>query len=77
MGTPDATWGELVTACVVPRPGATLTLDDLRVFARERLSVYKVPRALRLLAALPRNAMGKVQKKALLTGAPAGMERDA
>jgi acyl-coenzyme A synthetase/AMP-(fatty) acid ligase len=35
-------------------------------FARARLAPYKVPRALRLLTALPRNAMGKVQKKALL-----------
>jgi malonyl-CoA/methylmalonyl-CoA synthetase len=68
IGVPDATWGECVTACVVPRPGATLTLDDLKAFARDRLAVYKIPRALRLLDALPRNAMGKVQKK-LLHGA--------
>ncbi len=66
VGEPDATWGERVTACVVVRPGAALTLDELQAFARERLAVYKVPRALRLLPALPRNAMGKVQKKQLL-----------
>jgi len=63
---PDSTWGELVTACVVTRPGSALTLDALAAFARERLAVYKVPRALRLLHELPRNAMGKVQKKQLL-----------
>jgi malonyl-CoA/methylmalonyl-CoA synthetase len=66
VGEPDLTWGERVTACVVVRAGAALTLDDLQAFARERLAVYKVPRALRLLPALPRNAMGKVQKKQLL-----------
>jgi malonyl-CoA/methylmalonyl-CoA synthetase len=66
IGEPDATWGERVAACVVARAGATLGLEELQAFARERLAVYKVPRALRLLPALPRNAMGKVQKKQLL-----------
>jgi malonyl-CoA/methylmalonyl-CoA synthetase len=68
IGLPDPTltWGDLVTACVVPRAGATLTLDELKAFARDRLAVYKIPRALRLLNALPRNAMGKVQKGQLI-----------
>jgi malonyl-CoA/methylmalonyl-CoA synthetase len=66
IGEPDETWGERIAACVVARAGAALTLDDLQAFARERLAGYKVPRALRLLPELPRNAMGKVQKKQLL-----------
>jgi malonyl-CoA/methylmalonyl-CoA synthetase len=65
LGTPDATWGELVTACIVARPGATPTLEELQTFARSRLAGYKLPRALRLVDALPRNAMGKVQKQRL------------
>jgi acyl-CoA synthetase (AMP-forming)/AMP-acid ligase II len=66
IGAPDPTWGERVTACVVLRPGApALTLEELDRFARAQLAPYKLPRALRLLDALPRNAMGKVQKKAL------------
>jgi malonyl-CoA/methylmalonyl-CoA synthetase len=66
-GVADATWGERVTAWVVAR-GAPPTLADLQTFARERLAPYKLPRALELLAQLPRNAMGKVQKQRL--GAP-------
>jgi malonyl-CoA/methylmalonyl-CoA synthetase len=68
IGAPDPTltWGDLVTACVVLREGAALTLDDLKLYARDRLAVYKIPRALRICAALPRNAMGKVQKKQLM-----------
>ncbi len=66
VGEPDATWGERIAACVVARDGHSLTLEELQAFARERLAPYKVPRALRLLPALPRNAMGKVQKKLLL-----------
>jgi malonyl-CoA/methylmalonyl-CoA synthetase len=66
IGVPDTTWGEVVTACVVAR--AALSLDELVDFARDRLAPYKVPRALRVVDALPRNAMGKVQKKLLLSG---------
>ncbi len=67
-GVPDATWGERVTAWVVARgtpAGTPLTLADLQTFARERLAPYKLPRALELVAELPRNAMGKVQKQRL------------
>ena len=73
IGVPDPTltWGDLVTACVVLRDGASLTLDELKEFARDRLAVYKLPRALRVCAALPRNAMGKVQKKQLMDAEPA------
>jgi len=76
VGLPDPTltWGDLVTACVVPRAGATLTLDALKAFARDRLAVYKIPRALRVLDALPRNAMGKIQKKQLVAALTAGEE---
>ena len=52
-------------ACAVLRAGAELSLFDLQTFARERLAPYKLPRALRLLPELPRNAMGKVQKTRL------------
>ena len=65
VGLPDPTWGERVTACVVPRPAATLTLEVLQAFARDRLAAYKLPRELRLVDALPRNPMGKVQKQLL------------
>jgi malonyl-CoA/methylmalonyl-CoA synthetase len=63
IGVPDETWGDRVTACCVLR--APLTIEELRAWGKERLAVYKVPQELRVLDALPRNAMGKVQKKAL------------
>ena len=63
IGVPDETWGERVCACAVVR--APLELEELRTFCKERMAVYKVPRELRVLTALPRNAMGKIQKKSL------------
>jgi malonyl-CoA/methylmalonyl-CoA synthetase len=66
VGQPDAEWGEVITACVVLRPGRSLTLDELKEFCRDKLAPYKLPRRLRLLGELPRNAMGKVTKPALV-----------
>jgi malonyl-CoA/methylmalonyl-CoA synthetase len=65
VGVPDATWGEQVGAVLVLRTGHSLTLEELRRWARERLAVYKVPGRLVLTETLPRNAMGKVVKPAL------------
>lgn len=65
VGLPDDTWGEAVAAAVVLRPGAELSLESLRDWARGRLSPYKLPRRLACVAALPRNAMGKVTKPAV------------
>ncbi|MEX2272304.1 MAG: acyl-CoA synthetase [Vicinamibacterales bacterium] len=62
VGIPDDEWGERVSACVQLAPGAALTLDELQTFARARLAPYKIPRALQIVEALPRNAMGKVLK---------------
>ncbi len=62
VGVEDPEWGEKICAAVEPR-GAEPTLAELQAWARERLAPYKVPRALRCVSALPRNAMGKVLKQ--------------
>ena len=62
VGIEDAEWGERVALAVELRPGADVSLEDLQRWAKEQLAPYKVPRALRAVAALPRNAMGKVMK---------------
>jgi len=62
VGVADEEWGERVSAAVELHDGATLTLPDLQSWAKPRLAPYKIPRDLRPLAALPRNAMGKVTK---------------
>src|SRR3989475_574774 len=71
VGVDDPEWGERVCVAVEPR-GAELTLAELQAWAKEHLAPYKLPRALRCVAALPRNAMGKVTKPdvARLFGAP-------
>lgn len=65
IGTPDERWGEAVTAVVVPRSGAEVTLDAVQAHARQHLGGYKVPRRLHVVDQLPRNASGKVLKHTL------------
>lgn len=65
IGAPDPVWGEIVTAFVVARDGTSPGTDALQAFARERLAVYKIPRVVNFVSALPRNAMGKIQKQRL------------
>jgi malonyl-CoA/methylmalonyl-CoA synthetase len=62
VGLEDPEWGERVAAAVELAPGEALSLGQLQEWARERLAPYKVPRTLLPVAALPRNAMGKVVK---------------
>ena len=62
VGRPDPRWGEVPVACVVPRPGAGLSREDVLGLFRDRLARYKHPRDVVFLDALPRTVMGKVQK---------------
>ncbi|CAG8544767.1 2540_t:CDS:10 [Paraglomus occultum] len=68
VGVEDAEWGQRVGAVVVPmHKNTAITLNVLREFAKDRLASYKLPTLLKLYDdALPRNAMGKVNKKELL-----------
>jgi len=66
FGIPDPQWGELVMACVVLKPGATLTDNDLIAFCRRSLATYKLPRRVEFSETdLPKNSSGKVLKKIL------------
>jgi malonyl-CoA/methylmalonyl-CoA synthetase len=62
VGIRDEEWGERVCVAVELQPGARLSIDELQGWARTRLAPYKVPRELRSVDRLPRNAMGKVIK---------------
>lgn len=65
IGLPDPDFGEAVSAVVVPEPGAALDPEAIRRQAREQLAAFKVPKAVHIVDALPRNAMGKVEKARL------------
>lgn len=65
IGVPDETWGEAVHAVVVPRAGREIDPDALIAWTREGLAGFKCPKSVERSEALPRNAAGKVLKRAL------------
>ena len=65
FGVPHPDFGEGVTAAVVLQPGAQLSEADILDSVRSRLARYKLPKRILLVAELPRNTMGKVQKNVL------------
>jgi malonyl-CoA/methylmalonyl-CoA synthetase len=65
VGVPHADFGEAVVAVVVMRPGASLAPAQVVTALKAAIAHFKVPKHVRLVEALPRNAMGKVQKKLL------------
>jgi len=64
VGATDARWGEVPVAFVVPRPGQAMP-GDLDAWCRRSLAGFKVPARFLSLDALPRNAMGKVERTVL------------
>ena len=65
IGVEDETWGESVMAFIGLRDGTRLEYDDLKRWCDGKMSSYKIPKAIKIIDALPRNAMGKVTKTEL------------
>jgi non-ribosomal peptide synthetase component E (peptide arylation enzyme) len=66
VAMPDETLGERTCIYVVPKPGETVTLDEVKAYMQEKgIAVYKVPERLEIVEAIPRNPVGKILKKVL------------
>jgi long-chain acyl-CoA synthetase len=62
VGLPHERWSEAITAFVVPKPGETIDPAGLIAALKERLDGFKVPKAVILVAELPKTSTGKIQK---------------
>jgi acyl-CoA synthetase (AMP-forming)/AMP-acid ligase II len=66
FGIPDPQWGELVMACVMLKPGASVTAEQLIAHCRQFLAGYKIPRRIEFSPGeLPKSGSGKILKKSL------------
>ncbi|HKP40504.1 long-chain fatty acid--CoA ligase [Mycobacterium sp.] len=65
VGAADEQWGEIVVAVACFTDGAEPTLDRVREHCATKLARYKLPRQLKLVEAIPRNASGKLDKIAI------------
>ena len=75
-GIADADLGARVVAWIVAAPGTSPRVEALQQHCRDRLAGFKQPREFRLVAALPRNAAGKLQRRRLGQD-PAGVMLDS
>ncbi|NWT56159.1 ACSF3 synthetase, partial [Erythrocercus mccallii] len=66
IGPPDVVWGQRVSAVVQLRKGEMLSVRDLKEWARDIMAPYTIPTELIVVEEIPRNQMGKVNKKELL-----------
>jgi fatty-acyl-CoA synthase len=62
IGVPDHRYGEESCAWVNLRPGMTATEEEIKVFCRDQIAHYKVPRYVKFVDAFPMTVTGKIQK---------------
>jgi fatty-acyl-CoA synthase len=65
FGAPDEEWGEAVAVAMVARPDVPVSEDELRTHLQARIARYKMPRRWLWVDALPKTALGKVQRTEL------------
>lgn len=70
IGVPDPRWIERVHAVVVLKEGESATEEEIRSFCKQHLAGYKAPKTVEITSALPKNATGKILKKALREAYP-------
>ncbi|MFF4259118.1 class I adenylate-forming enzyme family protein [Streptomyces sp. NPDC001663] len=68
IGVPDEKWGEVVVAYVQPRPGSTVDPAALEALCARSLTGFKRPASYVVVEAIPKNAVGKIDKGSLRAG---------
>ena len=62
IGVPDKQYGEEIMACVIPKPGESLTADEIKEYVMTHMAKHKVPRYVTFVNEFPMNAAGKILK---------------
>jgi acyl-CoA synthetase (AMP-forming)/AMP-acid ligase II len=66
VGLPDPRLGERNCLCVIPKSGATVTLEEIVSFLRDEVATYKLPETLEVVDDLPFTPTGKIQRHVLV-----------
>ena len=65
IGKPDEKWGEVPVAFISFKPNQKIREEEIITFCKEKLASYKVPKTIRIMDSLPKNATGKIDKARL------------
>ena len=77
IGIADELYGESLLAIVVCRPGESISIEELVAHCRQHIGGYKIPRRIRIVAELPKSALGKVLKTRLRQDHAGGIAGEA
>ncbi|MEZ4571693.1 MAG: AMP-binding protein [Thermomicrobiales bacterium] len=80
IGVPDERYGEQVMACIILKPDATCTDEELHAFCEEEIAYYKIPLYWKFVESYPMTITGKIQKYLMreeAIGAPPGISQAA
>jgi long-chain acyl-CoA synthetase len=65
-GVPDAYRGETVKAWVVPKPGETVTEEEIKAWCKDRIAKFKIPTQVEFRSELPKTMVGKILRRELV-----------
>jgi fatty-acyl-CoA synthase len=65
IGVTSQKWSERPLACIVPRPGSTVTAEELRAFLEPRVAKWWLPDAVEIVPEIPKTSVGKFAKRVL------------
>lgn len=65
LGLPDVTWGQMVAAVIVTKDGNNIITESLKLWAKNQMAPYMVPKIVKCVKTIPRNNLGKVNKRQL------------
>ena len=71
IGVPDEVRGQIAKAFVVPKPGQSLSSEELIAFCKGKIATYKLPREIVIVSELPRTPTGKLLRRVLKQKEPA------
>lgn len=66
LGIPDDVMGEVVGVVIASKQNLRIDIDSLSSWCRDKMPPYHIPKVLETMDKIPRNAMGKINKKDLL-----------
>lgn len=77
IGMPDPYWVEKVVAVIRPKPGESLTQEEVIAFAKEHLAPFKAPKEVFFVQDFPRSPSGKVLKRAMKDSIVSHIKKEA
>ncbi len=63
VGIDDEIWGQKIVAAIVPKPKSEFSLQELKVFLKDKLASFKIPKEIFFLNELPKTELGKIKRE--------------